>query len=279
MILVTGATGDVGGAIARRLVAAGAPLRVLARDPGKAAAALGANVDVARGDLTRPAELAAAQAGVDKLFQMAHARDLPAVAEHAAAAALAAGVRHVVLLSSYTVATHPATAIGRWHHAAERALEATALPWTMLRPGNFASNTLRWAATIKGQGVAYSADGASTSAPIDPDDIAAVGFQALTTAGHEGQRYILTSEQQLSIADQAATIGRVIGKPVRFVDVPHEAARAGMLKSGLDEELTDAILELSGSAETLCTTTVRDVTGKPARSYEDWVRAHQAAFV
>lgn len=278
MILVTGATGDVGGSIVRRLLAAEQKVRVLARDPAKAAA-LAPHAEVARGDLLRPADFAAALPGVDKLFLMAHARDLPAVAEHAAPAAAAAGVRHVVLLSSYTVATHPTTAIGRWHLAAERAIEATSLEWTMLRPGNFASNTLRWAPTIKGQGSAFSHDGASTSAPIDPDDIAAVGAAALMSAGHEGQRYMLTSEQTISVAEQVETIARVIGKPIRFVDVPKEGARAGMLKAGLDAELVDAILELAGSAESLQTTTVRDVTGKSARTYEEWVHAHRAAFV
>lgn len=276
MILVTGATGDVGGGVARRLLAAGEKVRVLARDPAKAAK-LG-DVDVAKGDLLDAAALAAAMKGAEKLFLMAHAQDLPQVAAHAVAAAQAAGVRHVVLLSSYTVATHPKTAIGRWHHEAEQAIEATKLQWTMLRPGNFSSNTLRWAPTIKGQGCVFSPDGASTSAPIDPADIAAVGAVALMANGHEGKRYVLTSEQTLSVRDQVETLARVIGKPIKFVDVPPEAARAGMLKAGLSEELVAAVLELRGTAETLQTTTVHDVTGKPARTYEDWARAHAAAF-
>ena len=276
MILVTGATGDVGGGVVRRLLAAGEKVRVLARDPAKAAK-LG-DVDVAKGDLLDPAALATAMTGAHKLFLMAHARDLPPVAENAVAAALAAGVRHVVLLSSYTVATHPTTAIGKWHHLAEQAIEKTKLAWTMLRPGNFASNTLRWVPTIKGQGSVFSPDGASTSAPIDPADIAAVGAAALTGSGHEGKRYVLTSEETLSVKEQVETIARVIGKPIRFVDVPPEAARAGMLKAGFDAELVDAVLELRGTAGSLQTTTVRDVTGKPARTYEEWVRANAAAF-
>ena len=277
MILVTGATGDVGGGVVRRLLAAGEKVRVLARDPAKAAAQLG-DVDVAKGDLLDEAALASAMTGAHKLFLMAHAQDLPEVAAKAVAAAQATGVRHVVLLSSYTVSTHGKTAIGRWHHEAEQAIEASKLGWTMLRPGNFSSNTLRWVPTIKGQGSVFSPDGASTSAPIDPADIAAVGAVALLAGGHEGKRYVLTSEQTLTVKEQVETIARVIGKPIRFVDVPVEAARAGMLKSGLSEELVDAILELRGSAEALQTKTVHDVTGRPARTYEEWVRAHAAAF-
>jgi uncharacterized protein YbjT (DUF2867 family) len=280
MILVTGATGDVGGGVVRRLVAAGAPVRVLARDPNKAAA-LGTGVAVALGDLMRPETFAAALAGVQQLFLMAHAGDLPAVAAHAAPAARAAGVRHVVLLSSSTVLIDPIPTIGKLHLAAEQAVEAAGLSWTMLRPGNFASNTLRWAPTIKAQGAVFAPAGEIESAPIDPEDIAQVAARALSEAGHAGKRYVLTGEERMSAARQVEIIGSVIGKPLRFVDVPKDKARAGMIRSGMSEHIADAILELIGrpaSGELLSTTTVREVTGVAPRSFESWVRAHRAAF-
>jgi len=103
MILVTGATGDIGGEVVRQLVGAGEKVRVLARDPAKAAK-LGPAVEVAQGDLLQPETIAAAFTGAVKVFLMAGAQDLPTIAEHALAAAKRGGVRHVVLLSSSTLA-------------------------------------------------------------------------------------------------------------------------------------------------------------------------------
>ncbi len=282
MILVTGATGDVGGEVVRQLVSGGERVRVLARDPAKAKAKLGAEVEVAQGDLLQEGSLTAALAGAEKLFLMAHATDLPAVAGHAAPAAKRAGVRHVVLLSSSTVLTNPIVTIGKWHLAAEEAVEATGLAWTMLRPGNFASNTLRWAPTIKAQGTVFAPAGEGKTAPIDPYDIASVAVKALTAPGHEGKKYVLTGEELLSTAEQVAAIGAALGKPLRFVDVPEAGARAGMLKAGMSETIVDALMELMRRVRTgedaLRTTTVREVTGRAPRTFAAWVEAHRAAF-
>jgi uncharacterized protein YbjT (DUF2867 family) len=93
---------------------------------------------------------------------------------------------------------------------------------------------------------------------------------------------VLTGEELLSAAEQVDIIGAAIGKPLRFVEVPAAAARAGMLKAGMDEVMADAVLELilrDGSAgEPLCTTTVRDVTGVAPRTFAAWVKNHLAAF-
>lgn len=280
MILVTGATGDVGGEVTRQLVGAGAKVRVLARDPAKAVK-LGLDVEIAQGDLLRPETLDRAFQGVEKAFLMAHAPDLPAVAEHAVAAAVRAGVRHVVLLSSYSAAHPTPSAIGRWHRAAEVCIEQAGLAWTMLRPGNFASNSLRWAGSVKAQGVVYAPEGSGRTAPIDPQDIATVGARALLEPGHEGKRYLLTGEELTDTASLVATLGAALGRSLRLVEVPQVAARAGMLKSGLTEELADAILELTAGTygrEEHLSRDVHAVTGAPARTFAQWVDAHLDAF-
>lgn len=281
MILVTGATGGVGGDLVRHLVTAGHQVRALARDPDKAARLL-PGVEVVRGDLSKPETLPPALEGATRAFLMAGARELPAVAKDFVPAAKRAGVAHVVLLSSSTILFEPSVTIGNWHLAAEQELEASGLAWTMLRPGNFASNALRWAPTIKAQGAVFAPGGHGKSAPIDPYDIAAVAAKALTTPGHEGKKYVLTGEELLSAAEQVDIIGAAIGKPLRFVEVPEAAARAGMLKAGMDEVMAGAVLELilrDGSAgEPLRTTTVRDVTGVAPRTFAAWVKNHLAAF-
>jgi uncharacterized protein YbjT (DUF2867 family) len=258
MILVTGGTGNIGSEVVRLLVEAGAPVRVLTRDSGKASTH-GGRAQIAQGDLGRPETLGAAFAGVEKLFFVSPgANAVPALAAHAIDAAQKAGVRHVVMNSSSTILTDPMISIGRWHLEGEEILKGSGMAWTVLRPGNFASNALRWAGTIRSQGAVFGVRGGAQSAPIDPRDIAAVGARALLDAGHEGQTYVLTGAELMSMEEQIGIIARVIGKPVRFVEVPEAGARAGMLKSGMPEVMVDALLEMyrayrtSGSGAVRC---------------------------
>jgi uncharacterized protein YbjT (DUF2867 family) len=281
MIFLTGATGNIGSEVVRQLVSGGHRVRVLARDPAKLAH-LGAEVDVVQGDLTSPSSFAHAFSGVERAFLLAHAHDLPAVSASFAAAAKAGGVRHVVLVSSATILIEPKTTIGGWHLAAEENVKASGLAWTMLRPGNFASNALRWAGTIRTQGAVYAPNGDAKTAPIDPRDIASVAVKTLTTPGHEGATHVLTGPTVLTPKEQVDVIGAAIGKALRFVDVPDAAARAGMLKSGMSESLADAVLELlrpsRSGAESIVTASVREVTGVEARTFGAWARDHAGAF-
>jgi uncharacterized protein YbjT (DUF2867 family) len=293
MIVITGATGNIGGALMKMLVEANREVRALTRDVAKAKALLGSgvsypgdpqsSVSLVEGDLSRPETLPRALEGAERAFFVAHAGpDLGQMGGHFAEAAQAAGVRHVVIVSSSTVAMVPPTTIGRWHLALEERVKATTVAWTMLRPGNFASNTLRWAHTIRAQGAVFAPNGDGKTAPIDPRDIAAVAFHALTGQGHEGKTYALTGSELVSTREQVEAIAKARGLPIRFVEVPEERARAGMLGAGMPELMADAVLELVRAAgrgdEATKTTTVRDVTGREARTFDDWVRDHVVAF-
>jgi uncharacterized protein YbjT (DUF2867 family) len=282
MILVTGATGTVGSEVVKQLLEAGAPVRVIARDPAKAAAKLGSAVDVVRGDLGAPETLGAAFAGVSKAFVLSTGPDGPRLEGNAFDAAKKAGVAHVVDLSVFGAASERGTTIDRWHRESEKKLEASGLAWTFLRPGAFASNALMWIPSIKAQGAVFSPAGEGKMTPIDPRDIAAVAVKALTTPGHEGKAYPLTGPEALSTAEQVAKIAAAIDRPLRFVDVPPAAAREGMLKAGMPALLADALLEFmalarAGHGATI-TTTVADVLGRPARTFDAWLRDHVAAF-
>jgi uncharacterized protein YbjT (DUF2867 family) len=281
MILVTGATGSIGSELVRLLVSGGHRVRALARDPAKAQG-LGAGVEIAPGDLTKPEGFPAALAGVEKLFAMFHAHHIPAHSGPLFEAAKRAGVRHVVFLSSATIQIQPPTKIGGWHLAGEEALTATGLAYTMLRPGNFATNALRWAGSIRAQGSVFVPFAESVSSPIDQRDIAAVAASALTTTGHEGKTYVLSGPEVLTPRQQVEQIGTAIGRPLKLVEVPEAGARAGMLKAGMTEEMADSVLELMrsgvGLAHEQVTTAVRDVTGAPARTFATWARDHARAF-
>jgi uncharacterized protein YbjT (DUF2867 family) len=280
MILVLGATGNTGSEVARQLIAAGERPRLLVRDPAKAAAFDG-EADVVAGDLSSPDSLAAAMRGVEKLYLVSTGTEIAALEGNAIDAARQAGVRHVVKLSVFG-ADSPGIDFARWHAAAERRLVESGLAWTMLRPGSFMSNSLAWAETIRAQGAFYQPTGEGRWTTIDPADIGAVAVRALTTPGHEGKSYSLTGPESLSGAGYAAKLASVLGRPVSFVDVPPAAAHEGMIQSGMPARYADAVLDLLAAMKAgrydAVTDTVREVTGRPATTFEDWARRNARAF-
>ena len=280
MILVLGATGTTGGEVARQLIAEGQRPRLLVRNLEKASEFEG-TAELVHGDLDRPASLAAALKGVSKVYMVSAGASVAALESHVVDAAKRAGVGHVVKLSVIT-ADQPALTFARWHGQSEQHLMASGMAWTMLRPGNFMTNSLAWAGTIKSQGVFYQPTGDGKWASIDPVDIGAVAVKALTQAGHEGQAYTLTGPESLSAAGHAAIAAKVLGRPVTFVDVPPEAARDGMLKSGMPPVYVEALLDLlsvmkRGGAD-IVTNDVERVLGRKPATFESWVRRHAAAF-
>jgi uncharacterized protein YbjT (DUF2867 family) len=283
MILVTGGTGTVGREVVAQLLAKGEKFRILTRSPAKAEHLKG-KVEIAEGDLDKAETLPAAMQGVDHLFLLTV--DQVTVSDsNVIQAAKAAGVKHVVKISTNFVENDPQTGVGRWHAEKEKLLKASGLAWTILRPGAFMSNTLNWAGSIKSQGAVYNSAGESKSAAIDPADIAAVAVEALTKPGHEGKAYDLTGSEMLTYKEQVAILAEVIGKPIKTVDISVEAALEGMrkyrqmgpaLEQGMREMLT-AIA--AGQLTRTVTQDVFTVTGKQPRTFKVWCEAHKAAFV
>lgn len=182
MLLVTGATGNIGGDLARELAGRGARFRVLVRDPARAAGLPAAERVVA--DLGDAATLPPAFAGADRLFLLPTGIGLEHTA-NAVAAARDAGVRHIVHLSSLTVVGDPVPAMGRWHHEREEIVRASGIPFTILRAGAFMANALEWAATVRGGGYVLDPTGPGRFAPVDTADLAAVAAAVLTEDGHQ----------------------------------------------------------------------------------------------
>jgi len=156
-ILVTGGTGNVGADVVRQLLDAGERVRVLTRDPDGHTWPDG--VEVVRGDLNRPETLPAALAGVGRALLFPAAGGAGGFLD----AAYPAGLRHVVLLSSASVTLPTPGYIGERHLRLERAVAASGLPWTFVRPGAFMTNDLAWAPQIIDDG---ARDG--TPAEISP---------------------------------------------------------------------------------------------------------------
>ena len=282
MILVTGATGTVGGEVVRQLLAAGQPVRALVR-PGSAAPKLGNHAEIAVGDAGRPETLDAALRGIERMYLLLPM--VPALRQWDAGIVLAAqraGVRHVVKHSNMGAQDGAGTTMQRWHRAGEMLIESSGMAWTFIRPTGYMTNALGWADMIKSQGAVYAPGGDGRLAVVDPRDIAAVAVAALTEPGHEGRAYDVTGPEALSAAEQVKTISDEIGKPVTHIDIPEPAARESMISAGMPAEIADALTEFMTDVRAGRSATVSDavmkVTGQPARTFAAWVREHATAF-
>jgi len=282
MILVTGATGNVGGKVVSELVAAGAPVRALARDPGRTS--FPAEVEVVEGDLGDPPSLAPALEGIERAFLLTPfvpRQDL--LQENFVAAAGVLGGIHVVKMGAIGAAADSPLALGREHARGEELLKASGLPFTILNPHSFMQNLLGSAASIAGEGVIYGCLGEGRIAPVDTRDVAAVAAAILTGGGHEGKTYLVTGPEALTQHEVAARVGSAIGRDVRYVDVSPGEFKQAVLQWGLPEVLADDLVALyadvfaKGGAEDV-TTVVADVTGRPARSVEAFARDHAAVL-
>lgn len=280
-ILVTGATGRVGRLVVDELLAAGAPVRALTRQPDRAQ--LPEAVDVVRGDLTVPESLDAALTGISAVFLVwtAGAATAAAVIQR-----LAARARTIVLLSSPHQTPHPffqqPNPLAVLHATLDRLVVWSGARWTILRPGMFASNVIPWwgDAIRRGQAVRWPYGSAET-APIDERDIAAVAARALITAGHAGRDYVLTGPESLSQAEQVGRIAAAIGRPIAFEEVSPEQFRrdtaARWPPAAVDMLL--AAWKATLGQRAYVTSTAADVLGSPPRTFGRWAADHAAAFL
>jgi uncharacterized protein YbjT (DUF2867 family) len=221
--LITGATGDVGARVVNHLLQRGDRPRVFARNAEKAHALFGHRVEIFVGDLAQPASLQSALEGVDELFLVNSGPQIPVQDELAAKAAKAAGVRHLVKLSSMDV--QHGLAIGAWHELGEAAIRASGISFTFVQPTGFMSNLLAWARPIKAEGIVRASTGEGRRAFIHSEDIAAVAAAALTSHAYDGQSLPITGPEALTFAEATATIASVVGKELIFQPISDQEAR------------------------------------------------------
>ncbi|MHC5903098.1 SDR family oxidoreductase [Streptomyces sp. S6] len=267
MILVTGATGNIGRALLEEL--RGTPVRALTRDASRAGFPEAA--EAVEGDLTRPETLNSALDGVRSLFLLQGT----GAEEEILSRARRAGVDGVVLVSSITVETHPHLPAAQRNLAVERALRDSGMSWTILRPTQFASNTLWWAQGIRERGE-VRAPYVDTGLPtIHPADVAAVAHRALTSpAAHHGRTHPLTGPARITVREQVAALSEALGRDLTLTELTRSQAHAEMT-SFMDAGTADAILDLTGGDVNEGLLRVRGAAG---RTFREWAGENADAF-
>jgi uncharacterized protein YbjT (DUF2867 family) len=280
MIVVTGATGNVGRELVRRLVEAGESVTAVARH----VTGVPEGVRAVAADLTDPDSLRPALDGADALFLLLPGDVLAARDGVSKVLDLArlSGVRRVVLLTSQSAASRPESAgHGQRVLEFEEDVRRSGMEWTIVRPGGIASNAFAWAESIRTERT-MAAPFAEVGLPlVDPDDIAAVAAAVLREpAAHQGRIYELTGPELVNPRQIAAAIGAALGEPVGFVEQTREQARAQML-TFMPEPVVDGTLAILGEPnerELRISPDVEEVLGRRANPFSAWAERNVAAF-
>ncbi len=280
-IVVTGATGNVGRPLVSELAAAGARVRAVTRTPQTAGFPDGV-------EATSSASSAIdALAGASAVFLNSRALG-PDISELRDIVALAkrSGVTKLVALSAINAdddfSKQPSRFRGDRNKEVEQVAIDSGLDWVSLRPAVFASNFVgMWAAQIVAGDVVGGPYAAASAAPIVETDIAAVAAQALLTDELVGQQIPLTGPQALTNSELVAIIGRVLGRPLRYFEVPPDVVRQRFIGLGLGAEFADAYTAMLADAldkPALVTREVEKITGRPATTFAQWVADHRYLF-
>ncbi|MEU1728983.1 SDR family oxidoreductase [Nonomuraea sp. NPDC005692] len=274
MILVTGATGNVGRHLVELLLGAGEQVRAISRNPERAG--LPDGVEVVRADMSRADDLRAALQGADRAFLLPAGGQVDGFLREAARA----GLGHVVLLSALAVTMKQAGVLGSAHAEYERAVAGSGLPWTFLRPGAFMANDLRWAPGVQNGGVVRAPFAEAATAPIDERDIAAVAARTLLDDGHAGRAYELSGPASLTTAERVRILGEILGRDLRLEELSPEQAREQMI-AHTPAAVVDSMLTLFASfvgRAADVSPVVRELTGAAPHTYADWAARNAAAF-
>ncbi|MEV4129077.1 NAD(P)H-binding protein [Nocardia sp. NPDC049707] len=275
--VVFGASGNIGRHVVAGLNSKGEQVRSTSRNPATAGFPPGAEVVAA--DLEQPETLPAALEGAQRVFLYAK----PEGIEGFVAAAEAAGVRHVVFLSSGAVVQSNASSnpIALMHSVIEGAIEKSELAWTFIRPGMFATNAVWWwQRPIRDEGVVRMPYPDARTAPIHEKDLAALAVTALTEPGHQGQAHTVWGPESLTLREQVRQIGAAIDREIAFEVISEEQARTELSKT-MPEIGVEAVLAgwKAGVTEPpQVSTIVEEITGHPAHTFAQWAMDHASDF-
>ncbi|MGI5501862.1 NAD(P)H-binding protein [Lentzea sp. CA-135723] len=276
-ILVTGARGNVGRRVLQRLYAAGHSLRASGRNP--------AELDVPEGvetvalDLNDPETFVAALAGVSKVLLYAEPDGIVKFLDEAEKA----GVEQIVLLSSNTVGLPGAEEDPLAHHhvVVEEAVIGSGLTYTILRPGAFMSNAFGWSYSLQQGDTIDQVFPEAQVAPVHEDDIADVAVVALTEKKLQDEIVDLTGPESLTFRQELEIVGEVLGRKLVINGLTREEGEAQMSNFVPPPVLTSLLNQWEAAVGVVADTsaTAERITGKPARTFRQWVEEHASFLV
>jgi uncharacterized protein YbjT (DUF2867 family) len=284
-ILVTGATGTVGGEVVRLLCGRGVVPIALVHSPEKVGSVYDGCSEVRVADFHDDRDTRDAFVHVDKLFLVNPTTpDQVELGERLVGAAQAAGVGHIVKVSVIGADAEPGILFARWHREIEVAIEKSGIVYTFLRSNGFMQNMAgSWGATITVDDRFYLPTGDAAVGYIDARDVAVAGVEALLAEGFAGRTFTLTGPEAITYREIAAIISDVTGRRIEYVDIPEEQARANLAAAGIPEPLLSGILELwaeeKAGRAAIVTRDYADVTGLAPRSFGAFARDYRRAWL
>jgi uncharacterized protein YbjT (DUF2867 family) len=280
-ILVTGATGTVGRDVAKALSKKGAAVRAGVRDQAKARSQFNDDIALVTFDFENEKTFSGALEGIERVFLLPPL--LPNQVEVTNAfvdAAKRAGIAHIVKLSVIGIDNATQFTLGKWHAANEQHIRQSGLAFTFLRPNSFMQNFITYFPPRNGS--IYLPWGDGKASFVDTRDIASVAAEVLTSDGHEEKIYTLTGPAALGIADVARILSETAGREFKYVDVPEDAARDGMLQAGVAQWQVEALMELHALNKqnrwSAVTSDVEQVTSTPPTDFAQFARDHAEQF-
>jgi uncharacterized protein YbjT (DUF2867 family) len=283
-ILITGAAGNVGGAVLDNLGTTDADVRALTRDEAKAESLRDRGVEAVVGDFLKPKTLGPALEGVSTVFLLTpiHPDQVAQAGNMIEAARKSGNDPRIVRLSVHQASHEAPTRISRQHAEIEDKLTSSGLPYTLLRPQSYMQNTLMTAPTVASEGRIYQPFEDGRLGMIDARDIGEVAAKVLSEEGHEGKTYTLTGPAAISFYDVAGALSEILGKEVSYVPTSLERAKEAMLSRGIPEWRADALNEYakahSEGYSDWTTDDVEQLTSHPATSYKSFASDFAQAF-
>ena len=280
LIAVTGATGELGGRVARRLADRGLAQRLVVRDPSRAPDLEGSEVAQASNYEARD-EMEAALRGAQTLFLASGEEARNRVDQHKAAvdAAKAAGVERIVYLSFYGASPDSTFTFARDHFHTEEHIKASGLSYAFSRDNIYLDFVPFFAGpdgAIRGPG------GDGRTAVVARDDIADVVVELITNPDRDGRAYEVSGGEAFTLAEAADRLGKAIGREITYVDETMEEAWASRRPSGhpdweIEGWITTYVAIAEGELEQV-TSTVKDLTGHEPQRLEEFLENHPESY-
>jgi uncharacterized protein YbjT (DUF2867 family) len=283
MILITGATGNVGTEVIKTLSRRGQPARALVRSRAKARAIALSGIELVEGDFTSAETYARSLQEVDRLFLLIpSSSEVEQQQRNFVDAAKHSGRKHIVKLSQLGADAHSSRRFQKYHGAVEDYIRDSGLEYRFLRPNLFMQGLLNFRESISFQGAFYLAAGDARVSIVDVRDIAAIAALALTESGHEGKVYEITGPEALTHSEMAQRLSDAIGRTVKYVNMPPESMRQALVSFGMPEWQANGLVEdydlyRRGEAAKV-STTVQELTRIQPRPFSQFARDYAEAF-